>query len=1766
MISLESTKEDIAKFFITQFKFSEEFGKNIINEDVSGDILLDLEDNDLKRLGLKIGPLKKFRKFLYDNQKYFKEKINKKLITINSKPEEVKLFFENYLKFNKNIDDLDGKKLIEFNEEKMKEIGLNLGQRKKLIKYIDYPKEINNNNNQEEEKIIQKKDIINTKIENFEPSTKIVNNKNDLLKKSFKNYKIFPLYDQTKYNIFFILTIQEKYINDLNLSIYYYKDRYFLQSFISYNFLLINEIKSYTNKNTPIRSFILQVPSEKPIQELYITLTISNNDNKKEYNSLIDIKSKTENYFYFNKLYYDKNFSEINEDSIFNLFISYFFNKNMYIEQIFKKNLIESFIDNLYYSKKKIQLKAENILIFIKYCSVFHLEPRNIQAIELELDRNKKVTPLNKEYYLSIEEIDKLNLKEKEKFILIELILWIYFNYDKEYLMILIKLYEKDYYIRFIFYFIMKKNLKIDDLHFKNVEEIKLFKQKLLFISKSITEINYIIKLSKGLTNSLEFIQENIYHINKIFEENEFDKNNYLSLNNLTDEDNDIDKIYKLLKNIFEIIKKINKYKLINLEEIFKDMVDYYSNKDLNTFSHLHNIAGLLKEQKINSEFIEKFYDIFHQKGINVIKQKKLNAEEIINFIISKDIYYYSPIFNKSEKRDPLIFRYIPITDIDKNYLKNIKLLKDYKIYDLYSESSYKIKSEFLTIILEQIKKVRDFKSIFDIFPIKCIDRNFTFLINGKMNNLKYTILDEEEEKYTILFEILDNFFICNDYNDLDLGYLCNVIGEFLSFSSKYYFHLIMNKNMEKIFSKIKKYIILFFRKIDNNYTPEMLICKLLLSDNIRDILKEMDNKIITEKDFYQKEENENFLFFKLLFENEDKIINNKDIYQSKYLFQTLLIKSKIINDLKDKKVKFNIINNLMDEGDSFYQKILVISENVKKAIEIYSELKTSYSICKEKINKLKLINDYYNTFFSNSKGQIIKLLNQKINEIGQKDINDIIGLDIKITNDGFNLDEAIIESKNLKYKNSLFFMAIYNKKYDNEKSKNSEDLILKESINIYTDTIKRIITHKESNEPLININNINEIIKIITNSNNNMEEEINFIKEEFSNLEKGDYIENHLLNDLINFSHKCDILLLLKGIINFIEIFHKIKEFEKTKLLNDLKEKYDILISNEILKEEIKKSIIDFLKKYDYDENNEKNIFQFYKLLLGKNETILFIKQLKDSNIDINNLNNYIIRSKNTFLNKKDIDNLKYVFNFFDNLIMNQEIKTDEDLLNIFNQKFNKDENIFLEVNEYLKNYIELNKLYQLYIENENLEKTKESFQVEFNYNGQIINVQCNIKEKMKNIFYKFASKALIDIKSLYFLYAGNTINDAFSLEQILISDDKQRNKINILANPINTLVMNENKNKSIIKSNEVICPKCLEPIKIKIINYKISLFDCRNKHCIDNLSFDNFENTQKINLAEIVCNNCKQKNKGETFNNEFFKCNTCKKNLCPLCKSSHDKSHYIINYEQKNSLCESHNESYYSYCKLCKNNLCMLCEKDHINHEIIYYGKIMPDKNDIKNKMNELRQNLNKFNDYIKDVIKKLNIVMKNMEKYYQIYNDILINMEKRNRNYEILHNIIEFNNNDIIKDLNQIIKEENKNKVDDILNLYNKMADKENTEEKDEITIIYKINNNENLIRIFGKDFVHNNKNNCKIVYEDMEYDLQEFLSINNMQKKDKIEIKLKGINNIKNISNIFYECSCLLSLPDIEKWDISKVTERNNMFYGCNELLNIPNKFK
>jgi len=146
-------------------------------------------------------------------------------------------------------------------------------------------------------------------------------------------------------------------------------------------------------------------------------------------------------------------------------------------------------------------------------------------------------------------------------------------------------------------------------------------------------------------------------------------------------------------------------------------------------------------------------------------------------------------------------------------------------------------------------------------------------------------------------------------------------------------------------------------------------------------------------------------------------------------------------------------------------------------------------------------------------------------------------------------------------------------------------------------------------------------------------------------------------------------------------------------------------------------------------------------------------------------------------------------------------------------------------------------------------------------------------------------------------------------------------------------------------------------------------------------------------------------------------------------------------------------------------------------------------------------------------------------------------------------------------------------------------------------EEITIKYKTNNKN--LRLFGKQFVENNIDKCKLIINNEEQELKEFIIINvhkpkkpkkkdeqnlgiekvkkNISKSDftflnkktkryeeddELEVRLIGAENIIDISYMFSKCNSLLSL-DFSKWKNNNVENMRCMFTHCN-LSSLPNE--
>ena len=151
---------------------------------------------------------------------------------------------------------------------------------------------------------------------------------------------------------------------------------------------------------------------------------------------------------------------------------------------------------------------------------------------------------------------------------------------------------------------------------------------------------------------------------------------------------------------------------------------------------------------------------------------------------------------------------------------------------------------------------------------------------------------------------------------------------------------------------------------------------------------------------------------------------------------------------------------------------------------------------------------------------------------------------------------------------------------------------------------------------------------------------------------------------------------------------------------------------------------------------------------------------------------------------------------------------------------------------------------------------------EIEFLYiwNSAVL-IQANYTGKFKDVLQKLNLKLNLNLNSIYYLYNGNVItNFNLTINEIIKRIDKHNNKITIQIMDSDK----KEKNYIYIKPNQVICPKGQMITKMSINNYRIRIYDYLNKHEINNILLENFDQDQKINISKIICNECKIKNKG--------------------------------------------------------------------------------------------------------------------------------------------------------------------------------------------------------------------------------------------------------------------------------------------------------------
>ncbi len=414
---------------------------------------------------------------------------------------------------------------------------------------------------------------------------------------------------------------------------------------------------------------------------------------------------------------------------------------------------------------------------------------------------------------------------------------------------------------------------------------------------------------------------------------------------------------------------------------------------------------------------------------------------------------------------------------------------------------------------------------------------------------------------------------------------------------------------------------------------------------------------------------------------------------------------------------------------------------------------------------------------------------------------------------------------------------------------------------------------------------------------------------------------------------------------------------------------------------------------------------------------------------------------------------------------------------------------------------------------------------------NEKIINVLQNYSVKMKEKF-----------ENLHFYYKGIKLKLD---KELTIKDLNPNGKVTLIVIDL------KNKNQKFLETKQIICPICknIELSLFKLSEDKITLSNCKEKHTIENLDFNQFLETQNLNKDNITCEECLNK---ISYYNSFYKC-SCEKYLCPLCIYKHSKD-IQIEYIDLFNKCYKHNLPYVSYCKNCCKNLCTYCEKNckGNGHKIKILKKYMIDVkkiNSMKEKINENKSIISIYMEGLQRLKqrfgKKINDLITFLAHYNKLLEKIKFSIENLNNyeNYKILNNYKKFKTSDYINNM--------KEKIYNILIKQIKYFDKKN-----KMSMIYENNNLGLAISLLGEVFINNNKNNCALLINDEEK--KEYKYKFDQKKKERyIKVELFGDYRIRNLSSMFNNCNSLCSI-DTSDWDVSNVTDMNKMFSCCHAL--------
>ena len=293
----------------------------------------------------------------------------------------------------------------------------------------------------------------------------------------------------------------------------------------------------------------------------------------------------------------------------------------------------------------------------------------------------------------------------------------------------------------------------------------------------------------------------------------------------------------------------------------------------------------------------------------------------------------------------------------------------------------------------------------------------------------------------------------------------------------------------------------------------------------------------------------------------------------------------------------------------------------------------------------------------------------------------------------------------------------------------------------------------------------------------------------------------------------------------------------------------------------------------------------------------------------------------------------------------------------------------------------------------------------VTFLYLNKTIQVLCKSDEELDKMFAKFIAKINEDkddskLDHYIFYYDGKKLGHDSTIEKHKFLSGKREISISV------------QKKLRIVKCQSCKCNDCI----ISLNNYLCSYYGCKYGHSSFSI-YDNYINIQKIDTAEICCNEPNCDRNQQNYNLGFYKCLTCTKILNEsryFCKEhilSHESDHKYVKFDKKNYICEKHFKKFIKYCFTHHQNICEECEKEHEGDNIAKYESMTPNVEQLKESLNSIETKINTLKIIIDHIKSGLDKALKLFKRYHYIAKDVVGKFELFNKDLK---------NNRILKSL--------------------------------------------------------------------------------------------------------------------------------------------------